>query len=1116
MARPWSWSVCRNREKNMKPTCLSVALLWTSLAGLPAAAATAVKVTEASLVIPTYEMGAPDRNPIFVERRSYQGAESPVYPYPMWDAVTDKRVDKTYRVVCLDNEYVQVCVLPEIGGRVLSARDKTNGYDFLYRQHVIKPALIGMVGAWISGGIEWNVPHHHRASTYMPVDYSVRRDPDGSASVRVGEIELRHRMRWIVELKLRPGSSCVEQTMRLVNRTAETNSFLYFSNIAVHANRDYQVIFPPDTHWVTNHGKREFSAWPVSKSIYNDIDFRKGVDVSWWKNHPSPVSMFQWGSQMDFVAGYDHGRGAGFVHVADHHISPGKKFFTWGAGESGRMWDRVLTEKDGPYVELMAGSYSDNQPDYSWIQPYQTKSAEMFWYPVTQIAGVKNANPRAAVNLERKTPGTVRIGVAVTSAQPAMTVRLSGGNAVVCEKQGAAVPGKAFLTECAAPSGGGPLTVRVLAGKAELVAYTEAPPANGVAPEVVRPPARPDAIREIEEVYVAAVRLEQLHSAALDPEEYYREVLRRDSGHIRANTAMGIRRYRRTLYAEAEQYLRAAVDRLTRQYLAPQDGEPHYYLGLTLRALGRVREAGDAFERAAWLTGQESAADYQLAELSSARDDHARALTYLDRALSGNGANVKALTLKAALLRKLGRMAEREAILARAMSLDPHDPWPTCEKSLARFSATDPEAYLEAASDYAGAGLWTDAAGVLQAAKGKAAGHALVHYSLGWYLEQAGKPEAAEREYAAGAMATPDYVFPFRRETLTVLRRARDRNPRDARAACYLGNLLELFGRKQEAIREWEESRALDPSYAIVHRNLALAYARQPGGTDRAISSMETALARDPEDARYYVEMDQLLEAAGAPIERRLDRLEKARSIVATRDDALARQIALLVAAGRLEDALELLGSHQFHIWEGAGRTAVHNSFVEAHLQLGHRHFAVGRRREAAAEYEKALEYPVNLGTGRPLRGERLPETYYYLGRAREATGDRDAAAKAFAMAVETGPSGLYARRPSTTDDPELYYFTARALEKCGRHDEAARLYAGMIDTGKEQIGDHVPMFFFASFGYPQSRPARDAQAHFTIGLGHLGANRKAEARAEFTEALRLSPRHPGAGKYMH
>lgn len=900
--------------------------------------------------------------------------------------------------------------------------------------------------------------------------------------------------------------------MRLVNRTAETNSFLYFSNIAVSANRDYQVIFPPDTHWVTNHGKREFSAWPVSKSIYNNIDFRKGVEVSWWKNHPSPISMFAFGSRMDFVAGYDHGRRAGFVHVADHHISPGKKFFTWGAGEAGRMWDRVLTDADGPYIELMAGSYSDNQPDYSWIEPYRTKKAEMYWYPVAQIGGVVNATRHAALNLERSAGGVVRIGVAVTSPRPRLTVRLSGANSVLCEKQGAAVPGTPFVTECTVPSGFH-LSARVLAGASELVAFTEPPPPNGTAPEPIRPPARPEAIGDVEAVYMEGLRLEQFHNGALDPEDYYREVLRRDPGHIRANTAMGLRRYRRTLYAEAEKFLRAAVARTTREYLAPRDGEPHYYLGLALRALGKPDEAVDAFERAAWLAGWESPANYQLAELACARGGWAKALAYLGRAMTANAENLKALALRAVVLRKLGRTAQAAQHLTRAAALDPLDPWIAVEKGLA--SGLEAEAYLEAASDYAGAGLWNDAARTLQTARGKAAANAMLKYSLAWYLEKSGQPQAAAGEYEAAAKASPDYVFPFRREALPVLERARERNPKDARAAYYLGDLLELFGRREEAIRQWEDSRALDPSYAVVHRNLALAYARQPGGLNRAIASMEAALARSPKEARYHLELDELLEAAGAPAADRIARFERNQAVVTTRDDALAREIALLVAADRLESALDLLGKHQFHIWEGAGRTAVHNSFVEAHLRLGQRLFGKGRYREAAGEFGQALEYPVNLGTGRPLRGERLTETYYHIGLAQEAAGNQAEAEKAFQLAVETGPAGLIPARPMATDDPEMYYFAARALEKCGRSREASAIYAGLIEAGKEQIADHIPAYFFASFGYPQPQPVRHAQAHFAIGLGNLGAGRRQEAAVEFQKALRQDPRHGGARKYL-
>ncbi|MCC6353605.1 MAG: DUF5107 domain-containing protein [Verrucomicrobiae bacterium] len=1078
-----------------------------------------VRAWEEALEVPTYEMGAPDRNPVFVTRRSYQGAEAPVYPYPMWDAVGDRRVSKAYRAVYLENRYVQICVLPEIGGRVFSARDKTSGYDFLYRQHVIKPALIGMVGAWISGGIEWNIPHHHRASTFMPVDCSFAREPDGSAVVRVGELELRHRMRWVVELRLRPDSSCVEQTVRLVNRTPSANSFLFFANIAVHANADYQVIFPPDCRWVTNHGKREFARWPVSGSIYNGIDFRKGVDVSWWRNHTSPISMFAWGSGMDFVGGYDHGRGAGFVHVADRHTSPGKKFFTWGGGESGRAWDRALTDSDGPYIELMAGSYSDNQPDYSWIKPYQTKVAETFWYPVGGIGGAKNANRDAAVNLE-VAGGVAKIGVAVTAERPDLTVTLAGSAGALFEKKASAGPGRPFVAECGVPEGVGGLTLRVIQGQLELISYAAVEDSAGEAPETVRPPDRPESIQGIEDVYQAGLRLEQLHSAALDPEDYYREVLRRDPGHARANTAMGIRAWQRCLHPDAERYLGVATARPTALYLAPRDGEPHYYLGLVLRAQGKDREAWAAFERAAWDAGWESAARYQLAEMSSARGDHGGAEAQLDRALSGNSMHVKALVLKAAVLRRSGRAKEATCLLERAAALDPLDPWLACERALAEGTAPavkgdGPQASLEAATDYMGAGMWEDAAAVLAAAGGKAATDPMVLYTLGFCLERLGRPDAAIDRYGAAAEASPDYVFPFRRESFDVLLRARERNPRDHRAAYYLGNLYMLHGQRERAVAQWEDSRTLNPAFALVHRNLALAYAGRPKGMPAAVESMEAAVDRDPSEPRFCLEMDQLYEAANVPAEKRLAFLEAHHGVVARRDDALSREIALLVEVGRLDRAMELIAGRQFHIWEGGGRTAVHNSYSEAHMILGRRHFEAKRYPEALREFELALEYPENLGMGRPVRGERLPETYYAIGLTREAMGDRGAAAESFGMAVATGPADLAPKRPAATDEPEIYYYAARALERLGRAREAAGVYAGLVEAGKAQLADHVPMYFFASFGHPQSEEARFAQAHYVIGLGLLGLNRGGEAREAFGRALELDPGHGAAKRQM-
>ena len=248
------------------------------------------KAWEEKTFIPTYAVGPAEPNPIFYNGRAYQGAKGPVYPYPLLDRLSDRKEDRAYRALVLENPYVRIVVLPEIGGRIFEAVDKTNGYNFVYRQHVIKPALIGMLGAWISGGVEWNVPHHHRATTFMTVDSSYENNPDGSATIWVGEIELRNRTQWLVGLTLRPDSSAVEVTIRVFNRTPLPQSILCFANVAVHANENYQVLFPPTTEVATFHGKNQFSGWPVSHEIYNGQDYTRGVDVSWWKNHLTPTS----------------------------------------------------------------------------------------------------------------------------------------------------------------------------------------------------------------------------------------------------------------------------------------------------------------------------------------------------------------------------------------------------------------------------------------------------------------------------------------------------------------------------------------------------------------------------------------------------------------------------------------------------------------------------------------------------------------------------------------------------------------------------------------------------------------------------------------------------------
>ena len=427
----------------------------------------AVNAWEETVTIPTYGVADPDPDPMFYFGRNYQGAQGRVYPYPLYDTLTNVKADKPYQMLYLENEYVKIGILPELGGRVFEAVDKSNNYDFVYHQHAIKPALVGMIGAWISGGIEWNIPHHHRATTLLPVQSKVVDEPDGGKTVWVGELELRQRMRWAVGYTLHPGKSYLECSVRIFNRTPIANTMLCFANVAVHANENYQVIFPPSTQYVTFHGKREFTTWPIATTMFNGVDFTKGVDVSWYKNHDAANSMFAWNYDDDFFAGYDHGKNAGIVSVADHHNVPGKKFWTWGNATYGKMWDKILTDDDGPYIELMVGAYSDNQPDYSWLQPYETKSFQMHWYPIRDIDGMKSANLDAAVNIEVVKPEVAsdvnttkssstkiaKLGFCTTSAQHKATASLKAGDKLLFSEQIDIDPAKPFTKEIPIPTG---------------------------------------------------------------------------------------------------------------------------------------------------------------------------------------------------------------------------------------------------------------------------------------------------------------------------------------------------------------------------------------------------------------------------------------------------------------------------------------------------------------------------------------------------------------------------------------------------------------------------------------------------------------------------------------
>jgi tetratricopeptide (TPR) repeat protein len=515
------------------------------------------------------------------------------------------------------------------------------------------------------------------------------------------------------------------------------------------------------------------------------------------------------------------------MHVADHHVVPGKKQWTWGNGDFGRAWDRQLTDEDGPYVELMCGAYTDNQPDFSWLMPGEEKRFTQRFLPYKEIGGAKNASSECVLNLEVDGE-RAEVGVYVTRPRAVEVRLLRRGELLQAWMQDLA-PETAFSRVVPLPAGvaAQELTLRVESEGERLLEYTPLPESR---PEIPAPAAAarpPEEIGSVEELFLNGLHLEQYRHATYAPEPYYEEALRRDPGDSRCNNALGLLLYRRGKFADAEPYFRRAVERLTLRNPNPYDGEPYYNLGLSLKMQGRYEEAFDAFYKAVWNDAWQMAGYFELARLACRRGDLEEALELVDHSLARNDRHHRARHLKIALLSRLGHEPEADTAIREALERDPIELGALYERRLLhaesefeRLARGWVHNYLELALDYAHAGLLAEAVRVLDEAP---PADPMVRYYQAWFELQRGDEAAARARAAEAARMSPDYCFPHRIECVPALRAAQELDPDDARAPYYLGNFWYAHRRHEEAVEAWERARDLDPSFPTVHRNLGLA-----------------------------------------------------------------------------------------------------------------------------------------------------------------------------------------------------------------------------------------------------------------------------------------------------
>jgi tetratricopeptide (TPR) repeat protein len=1093
-----------------------------------------VTIWQEQVTIPTYRTGTPDKNPMFFENRVYQGSSGTVYPNPVIEKIEDEKVDQEYIGLFLENTYVKIMILPELGGRVQMAFDKIANRHFIYYNQVIKPALVGLCGPWISGGIEFNWPQHHRPSTFDPIDFRIEENKDGSKTVWVSEVEKMFRTKGMAGFTLHPDRAYLEIKAQLYNRTDLPQTFLWWANPAVVVNNEYQSIFPPDVNAVFDHGKRDVSTFPIATGTYYKVDYSPGTDISRYKNIPVPTSYMAVNSDYNFVGGYEHDIRAGVIHVADHHISPGKKQWTWGNGDFGIAWDRNLTDEDGPYIELMTGMFTDNQPDFTWLMPNEEKSFTQYFIPYREVGMVKNATKDILLGLE-KAGDKLFIRVFGTSPQTELKLSLFYDGKSLLEEaidiRPEIVYEKTLPFERDFSEEKLLLSITDNSGKVKIK-YAPTHNSNNAIPDPAKPALQPAEIESTEQLFLTGQHLEQYRHATYSPVPYYEEALKRDFKDIRNNNALGVWYLRRGKFNKSETYFRQAITTSIERNPNPYDSEPYYNLGLSLIYQKKINEAYDAFFKAAWSSAWQDSAYFSVAKIDIIRKDYELALEHIDWALDKNARNGKAYLVKIHALRKLDKVNEAIEVANSALTRDGFNLSALFELykcyvetkdelladnvsvKLLELSRGNAHTLIEYAIEFAALGLYEDAIELLQWVDDTTYAGPMVKYYMGFFWHLTGAAEQSDVCIKEAASMPADYCFPNRLDDILVLEYALERNSQDAKAAYYLGNLW--FDKKQyeNAIDCWQRSSAIDDSFPTVLRNLGIAVFNKIGDHKAALEYFEKAFNLNQADARILMELDQLYKRLNFDSPLRLALLKKHQDTSEIRDDIYLEIAALHNFAGDYEVAYEHLMNRKFHPWEGGeGKVSWH--YIYCLVEMAKVNIEKGDYNKAITHLDEAQEYPHNLGEGK-LPGAQENDIFYWLGRTYLALNDTQKA-NYYLNKAKTGLSEPSAAMFYNDQQPDKIFYQGLALEELNEKDAATAIFTRLVTYGDLHKDDDVRLDYFA-VSLPDLlifeddlKKRNNIHCKYIFGLGLLGLKEFKRAEAAFLDVLKDDSMHFGA-----
>ncbi len=980
----------RSAKVSLGVSLLATALGLGLLANSGSAQAAAVRANRGTLTLPTYPWG------LAVPHPQFRGTDDRnIYPYPMFDNLSREKGERTYRTVVLENDYLRITFLPELGGKIHEVIDKTTGKPMFYVNSVIKPGLIGMCGAWVSGGVEWNTgPQGHTVSAMQPVDVVILPEArDGSRTVAIGETERIYGTKWTVLVTLRPGRAFIEERIRIYNPTDTVRPYYFWNCTAVPNTPGFRFIYPMTLG--CDHGAEQFFNWPIDN----------GKDLTRGTNYFDASSIFAWHCDQDFFGSYDDGVDRGIVAFANHHQVPGKKAWTWGQGGYGKMHQMDLTDDDGPYNEVQTGPLL-TQGEVGRLEPSEAVEWQEWWYPVHGIGGFDFASRDVAVNPSLEN-GTLKLRMISTGVFRNAAVQVRDARGVLRAFADCALsPAEPKDLTLELPAGVDNPEVEITAGAATLARFRV--PLD--LPKRTRPEPKPKP--ETASELAQAGWDHYLFARFREAESQLTAALKRDPKSTSARIGLAL-----VLVDSDPSAARAHAEAALAT--EPNNGLAHLVLARTAMPDNETAALDGAWKASLDPSVAAAGRAFAAGILIGRRQFDAAIAALSDGPWETDLVcqNRRALAF---FLRDDKPNAVRQA--RASLQTDPLDPFALGVLWLAKTSpeasrfeeivAGNPVAIVQIAA--ALSGLKQDELAlriVRDLYLDRVPAHARDPMARYWAEFLRGRVLGATRSgLQDGAPASGNSVaLPYDAASIEVLEAACRRNPADGQAVLFLGHVLFHLGRHQEGRALWKRAAELGAAPGIAYRALGMASLTLDNDPAAAADHLSKAHAADPNDAIVARDLARVLlaradktdgaDAKKALCSRARDTLTAAFAAGKSRSDFVCLLGRAHNRLGEYAATARVLDSVRITVWEGSREA--HNLFEEAHLALGREHLAASRPAEALREFDRALDYPENLAIGR-LENARESHIHQLRAEALTALGQDAAAREAREKAKES------------------------------------------------------------------------------------------------------------------